>query len=241
MKRPFILRDVKAFTAWLANGGVIFEAATSEWEVLRWRVPDGSRNNIAIIYRNKKDRLRFHGRALDCIAQYQDGGPFEVVNEPQRRSLKLFTDASYRERTNSGAWAAILIIGDGTSEISGPLRGAVTSSTEAEMCAVANALHHFLKVRLIEPRDQVHLYCDNHTVVDRVNGKRPKRKMVGGVEALDKTIELANRAGIVLTAEWIKGHQRANPADPHITHNRRADQLCSIHAKQLDRDRKAEQ
>lgn len=152
------------------------------------------------------------------------------------RTLILYTDASYRAATNSGAWAAILT-GPNVkhTEISGPLKGEIGSSTSAEARAVANGLHHFIREKMIRPGDAVTIILDNRAVVDRLTGVSRRSRSPSTTQAITAIWELANKCNLTIKAEWVRGH--APLTVPHAAHNRRCDKLCGQHSRKLHRER----
>jgi ribonuclease HI len=225
------------FRQFLTEQGAQPEPATNEWELIRYRREGKS----GVVYRNAKGRVSLVGDAAAMWELFTKGGPEVHRHTPgqPRRRVQLYTDASSYHATKAGAWAAILVLPDGsTHEAHGPLKGDIRSSTSAEARAVCNGLHHFIVAKLIVERDRVDVICDNRAVVDRIAaGTRSKRADVQ--EALGRIRGLAGRYQLKLTAEWIKGHQPAKAValDPRVEFNRRADVLCGAHGKALHAER----
>jgi ribonuclease HI len=145
--------------------------------------------------------------------------------------VEVYSDASHKG--SGGAWAAVVIRpGRPNFEASGRLKGDIPSSTHAEIKAAANAVHAALKAGLIHAGDEVCVRCDNLAAVRRISGETPKKSKSKAREELAAVTnwirDFAIAAGFVLTAAWVKGHQRVASACPHAPHNRRADQLCGI-------------
>ena len=142
--------------------------------------------------------------------------------------VQLYTDASIVK--GRGAWAALVIRGDAPPvEKAGPLRGSFQSSTATELCAIANGLHFARRAGLIEPGDEVRVYCDNEAAVGRVN--RAALRRASNDPVLGKVRRWifadAREHGYSIKAEHVKGHQRLDSGDPRATYNIRCDHLCS--------------
>jgi ribonuclease HI len=235
--------DANRYLAWLRDQGAIILPPTNEYEAARYRI---GRGKIVLIYsKPSKGTWTLTGDAIEHHRAYAAGQllpTIEVIphDQPVIGDLILYTDASQYHASKAGAWAAILVEPDGSErEISGPLIGDVTSSSAAEMMAVANALHRFLKVKAIRPGATIRVICDNSTVVayigrgsPRVKSKSPDLK-----RALRYILDLAKKYQIRLRTEWVKGHQRLDSKDPRAPFNRRCDKLASAHSKRLNAER----
>lgn len=230
--------DMVALRRYLMEVGVDFQTPTNEWEVIRYR----RNGSCGIVYRNAKGRITLTGDAEKMWHALKSGrpatDPLPEQNAPRRR-VQLYTDASSYHETKAGSWAAVLVLPDDAEhEAHGPLKGDIKSSTSAEARAVANGLHHFIRLGLILARDHVTVICDNQAVAKRVTAKG-KSKSPDVQEALDLIHKLQSGAGIKIVGEWIRGHQpeSAIRADPRVRFNRRCDELCGQHSKALHRER----
>jgi ribonuclease HI len=235
-----VARDFREvdFRRYLMEAGVAFVPVTNEYEVIRYR----RNGQCGIVYRNAKGRITLTGDAEVMWRALTDGHPptepLPEQNAPRRR-VQLFTDASNYHATKAGAWAAILVLPDDSAhEAHGQLRGDIGSSTSAEARAVANGLHHFLRLGLIRPRDVITVVCDNRAVCDRL-GTQKRSKQPEVQQALAAIHKLASSHALKIAGDWVKGHQAAHAsrADPRVTFNRRCDALCSAHGKALNRER----
>lgn len=239
---PFRLEELHAA---LTGAGADFLAPTNEWEVLRYRLS----GKTGIVYRNAKGKATPSGAAGTHYHNVIAGRPVDMSSGeaktiaraagPHRRTITLYSDASSYHTTGAASWGAILVDADGTEhEASGPLKGEVSSSTAAEARAVANALHHFMRERLIT--GDVRVVCDNQAVVDYLRSGSLKSKSQQVREALEH-IRKISRGRFNVFADWVKGHQPAKAAarDPRVGFNRRCDALAKAHSQSLHTERKA--
>lgn len=247
MRKSIDSFDAEAFKAWLRDQGAVILDPKNEYEACRYRF---GRSGTLLIYRQpSKRRWTLCGHAIEHYRAYQASEPIPTMEategaKPVRSDFDLYTDASHYHLSRAGAWAAILIaptdpIGE---EACGPLRGEITSSSAAEMMAVANSLHHFLKNRSLPIGATIRVICDNSTVVAYIGrgGRKVKSKSPDLKKALTHVLDLAKRYRLKLITEWVKGHQRLDSKDPRAGFNRRCDKLASAHAKALDAERKAD-
>lgn len=246
MRQSISTFDAVAFKAWLRDQGAVILDPKNEYEACRYRF---GRSKVNLIYSQpSKRRWTLCGPSIEHHRAYMAGEPIPTMEAVEGAKLissdfDLYSDASHYHLSRAGAWAAILLapadrIGE---EACGALRGDVTSSAAAEMMAVANALHHFLKARSIPIGATIRVICDNTTVVSYIGrgGMRIKSKSPDLKLALAHIIDLAKRYRLKLIAEWVRGHQRLDSKDPRAIFNRRCDKLASGHAKALDQERKA--
>jgi ribonuclease HI len=228
--------DVGKFMQWVRQHGGEVMTLTTEWMVARYRFGG---KGAHVVYRNAKERLRWLGEAA---AHYEDMlKGCEPRTEARatiagRRQVTLYTDASNYHTTKAGAWGAVLVLPGSEYEASGPLKGDIKSSTAAEAKAVANALHEFARLRLIQPGDVVTIVCDNTAVVDRIHaGTNSKRREIQS--ALVYARGLAERCQFKLRGRWVKGHQPATAGGDAI-YNRRCDKLAGAHSALIHAERK---
>lgn len=246
------------FRAALEKSGAVTEPPTNEWEILRYRLA----GTFCNAYRNAKGKVTLCGKRTpihydNFVNGREIDGPPQVhvpkkpvsaakiakVEAKRSRSFTLYTDASLLIRSQSGAWAAILVTPDGGEhEAHGQLKGEINSSTSAEVRAIANGLHHFIAKGLIPRKAFVRIVTDNVGAVAHINGRKKGRGKSAQVnEAAKHIAEMARSRRIYLSAEWIKGHQLAADAihDPRIKYNRRCDKLAGQHSAALHAERKA--
>lgn len=237
--------EADKFQEWLARKGAEMLEPTNEWEVLRFRFED----RVSIVYRNNKGRITKCGASDQLYREMLSppGGIEPTRRQPRMssRTVQLYTDAGFHIETRSGSWAAILISDKPKMKISGPLKGDISSSTSAELRAIANGLHYFLGKDGIWPGDEVAIVCDNKAAVSRVNGMTrglAKAKKAEMREAVEAIVKIANENDLMLNAEWIKGHQRVSAiqVDHRVAFNRECDRLCSKHAREVFLKRRAE-
>lgn len=246
MKNWLPIHDFKAdkFRSWLKANGVSLAKPTNDYELVRYR----HAGKLGIVYsKPSKGRVTLVGAAIHhyfelCLKNIPIPAIEIEIREPEAGEFTLYTDASNYQKTGAGAWAGILIDPEGhETETSGALRGEISSSTEAEAMAVANALHVFLRERKIPRGATVKVICDNTSVVRFVEkATAQKSKYAGARRAIAHVLDLRHKFSLRLRGEWVRGHQKQNSTDPRAVYNRRCDALCSIHSKKLDRERKAE-
>jgi ribonuclease HI len=108
------------------------------------------------------------------------------------------------------------------------------------MAAAANALHKLLAMRAIPLGSDVKIICDNNSVVRYIKRSGCKAKGMSAAQtipAYEYFAGLAKRAGLKVTAQWVRAHQKENLADQDITMNRRADKLAGKHSGVLHQQR----
>lgn len=229
---------LEGFRRALEEAGATLQEPTNEWELIRYRL----RGRFSNVYATAKGKVTLCNAAPDHYERFRTGDPIvPSAAEVRTGSLVLYTDASSYHLTKVGAWAAILVDGHGkATEASGELKGEIHSSTSAEMRAAANGLWHFLKLGLIERGSAVRIISDNRTVVNRANGVSKHKKQDVKAAAIYLT-GLAEKHGVKLSGEWIKGHQHKDAAatDRRVFYNRRCDELAALHSKPLHKERKA--
>lgn len=245
--------DVPAFREYLIACSATMHEPTNEWEVLRFRIKGGG---TGVLYRNAKGRATFTGaplvwawnrfrdglepREMERNAPKADPAPPEPSMErAPDHALHLFTDAGHFSPTKTGSWAAILLDKQAGEnfEVAGALKGDVTSSTQAEISAVANGLHWFCKIGRIAAGQSVVVHCDNKAVVNKLNGfnRKSRGKSAQAVQlALHHVQTTAERCGVELTAQWVKGHQKIDSQEWRAAWNRKADLLCRKHLKAVN-------
>lgn len=235
---------LKAYRDWLVQHGCSLLELTDEWMVMRYRIgPRGAHT----IYRNKKGLLTFQGDTASHYDRFLAGKPVtEPITDDAEvdfsRGFTLYTDASNFHTTKAGAWAAILI-GQGGVHLgahSGALRGLVSSSTAAEGMAVANALHHFIKLGVLPRGAHVTVVSDNQAVVRRISQPHLRSRHAQQANVIGKIREIGQLHLLTLTARWVKGHQPWR-VKGDASYNRACDKMAGAHSRALHEARLAEQ
>lgn len=234
-RRPFI--------EWLRQQGAVIQKPTDEFQLVRYRI--GA--ELFIIYaKPSKRRVTFQDRQWEhwqkyLLKQNLTRRELEKIKPDRPPDFFLYCDASLHIRTHAASWAAILVGGpDGEREAHGPLRGKIKSSNAAEMMAIANGLHEFIRLGKIPPKSLVEVVCDNQPAVNYIHRRKcaPSGKSAAQiVEAFEYITTIARRAGIYLDAKWIRGHQDSNSKNPRVIFNRRCDALAAQHSQSLHEER----
>jgi ribonuclease HI len=166
-------------------------------------------------------------------------------------ALRIYTDASWNRKR--GAWGAVLVWQEAGANgpedrhriESGEFRVIPETSTQAELHAVANALHCARTVAAqLAQAGAVHLLvvCDCHTVVHVCRGKA-KRKITRkpqwavALAVVQRAVQHLEQAGVAVAFEWCKGHQREGQRDEHGDWNRLADKAARAANGALVKDR----
>jgi ribonuclease HI len=143
-----------------------------------------------------------------------------------RATAMIFADASFCHKTKAAGWGAWVKRDDRVSEaFGGSFRDTMPNSTDAELCALANALHRALARRMIEPGDVVMLQSDSLGALVRIRSTIPatfdnpargglavgvSRKATGrdvAQAAADRIKALADGANLTLVTRHVRGHQ----------------------------------
>lgn len=243
--------DRKKFAEWLAAQPVIIEPNCGDYEIARYRY---GRDRFIIWEKPSKGRITFTGDiGHQHYLSFAQGGilarpvidPIAQPGQIKRDFFKIYSDASQKHSTSTGAWGAVLVMPDDrTLEVSGALKGDILSSTSAEMAAVANALHSLIAKRAIPPGSAVEIICDNAAVVRYIQRGKCSAKGISAhqtIPAYEYFAGLAKRAGLKISGKWVRAHQKENKANQDITMNRRADKLAGVHSDALHRQRIAAQ
>lgn len=232
--RPYIAIerfDANGFTTWLERQTAVFvEAPVVDNELVRYRY-DGLL--FSVFEQPSKARAAFQMESWWHYRDFVHGK--SLAAPPPAGKVSIYSDAGYWSENSSGTWGAVLCTEESTHEASGRFKQPVINSTAAEACAVANALHIFVRRGLIADGSVVNVYCDNTPVVRRLNGVFPSN---GGAStnAINKIVNgifrIADRHNITLRPVWVKGHQAEDSTCQHAPYNRRADRLATLQRKQ---------
>lgn len=148
--------------------------------------------------------------------------------------VTIIADASYDQRYGVGGYGYWIACARGKTPGEGVLRGTVVSSLQAEMMAIVRALYDGVKLRLIEPGDEVLLQTDCMSAIDALGSRRlrvPSDKIV-----LETFNMLKERHNLTITFKHVKGHTKLHEA------RYAANRACDARAKKAmraERDRRA--
>lgn len=139
----------------------------------------------------------------------------------------LYTDAGIKDRV--ATWATVAIVPGITDpiEASGRLRADTHCSATAELRAIANAVHKLIRRGIVERGDEVRVFTDSRSAVERIERRQVKRPESTMAKATVVIHKLAEVHGVTIRAEWVRGHQ-PDGASRHAPWNNRCDELCRI-------------
>lgn len=141
--------------------------------------------------------------------------------------VDLYTDAGLKDRV--GTWATVAIV-PGLSEpieASGRLRADVHCTSTAELRAIANAVHKLIRRGIIGKGDEVRVYADNKSAIDRIERRHVKRPESTMAKATALIHKLGEVHGVTIRAQWVPGH-KPDSHSPHAKWNNRCDALCRL-------------
>lgn len=118
--------------------------------------------------------------------------------------VTLMTDASHCPKWKAGGFGFWCASDRGKLPGGGPLAGEVKDSYEAEMKAVANAMHASIIAGLISTGDNVLIQLDNLGVVNCINKVNTPRADVAVV--LKYIFELGKKFNLTIRCKHVKGH-----------------------------------
>lgn len=125
-------------------------------------------------------------------------------------NVTILADASHCPETKAGGYGYWIASARGKKGGSGALNGSIASSTLAEMMAIANAIHHGVKLNLVQGHDILLIQTDCESAIFAFTNKRKgsaEEKKV--VEYVQKVMGL-----LKLTIEYkhVKGHTNSSEA-----------------------------
>jgi ribonuclease HI len=142
--------------------------------------------------------------------------------------VTIIADASYDQRYGIGAYGYWIASARGKIPGEGVLRGPVVSSMQAEMMAIVRALYDAVRLRLVEPGDEVLIQTDCTGAIDALSGRRsPVSSDKVVLETLDR---LTDRHQLTLTFKHVKGHTKLHEA------RYAANRACDARAKRAMRE-----
>jgi len=118
--------------------------------------------------------------------------------------VTLMTDASHCPKWGAGGYGFWCASDRGKLPGGGALQGVIKDSYEAEMKAVANAMHTSIKAGLIADSDTLLIQLDNLGVVNCINGLNKPRADVAKV--LQYIFQLGKQFNLTIKAKHVKGH-----------------------------------
>lgn len=123
----------------------------------------------------------------------------------QRVLISLFTDASYHGKTGEGGWAFWAKKLNVTAWGGGKFRTLLSSSNEAEMCAIANAIVELEKRKILVAQTHVLIQTDSEHSV-RAFGKSPPSMSSLEITARQIVINHAKHNQWSFNLRHVKGH-----------------------------------
>jgi ribonuclease HI len=145
--------------------------------------------------------------------------------------VTIIADASFDQRYGIGGYGYWIACARGKTPGEGVLRGTVVSSLQAEMMAMCRALHDGVKLRLIEPGDEVLVQTDCQGAIDALEARRlcvPSDKLV-----LSFFEQLRAKHNLTITFKHVKGHTKLREA------RFAANRMCDARAKSAMRAERA--
>ncbi len=177
--------------------------------------------------------------------------PRRPRNNSPRANAMIFADASVCLKTGAAGWGAWVKRDGGVSQVfGGSFRNTMVFSTEAELAAIANAIHRALAWRLIIAGDVVMVQSDSAEALARIRqftaagdnpavgglrvgpSRRPPRRPLVR-EAVERIKVLAEQHRLTLVVRHVRGHQ-AGPGRQWVNAE------CDRTAKDHMRARRAE-
>lgn len=134
-----------------------------------------------------------------------------------KKKLKIYTDGSYRAKTNTGAWGAVLQFPDGVeTQASGVVKD--TTNNVMELMGVM-AAYYMIIVEDLDKEYDIEIVCDSKYVVEGLTKWYPGWKLngwrtasFGAVKNLEKWKELVQlyESYPQVKLSWTKGHENCD-------------------------------
>lgn len=124
------------------------------------------------------------------------------------------TDASHSPIKKIGSYAFWIVMNNRRYMSSGLLRGKIEDSNEAELKAIANALHHLLVNIKPETITKLYINTDSTTAIHLINEKKVTSKSgkygkeLALIQSLVKNVNFEMR--------HVKGHRRVNSKRTYV-------------------------
>ena len=93
--------DVQKFGEWIVAQGGEVRAPTSEWEFLRYSVPE---HGVLVIYVNAKGRMKISEKTQEHIKLFEAGKPLGIVKRPSKSTVKKTFREALAERDGLQCW-----------------------------------------------------------------------------------------------------------------------------------------
>ncbi len=125
-------------------------------------------------------------------------------------NVTILADASHCPETKAGGYGYWIASARGKKGGSGALKGSISSSTLAEMMAIANAIHHAIKFGLVQAQDVLLVQTDCESAIFAFSKKRK------GSEEEKKVVEYVLRVvrllSLAIEYKHVKGHTNSSKA-----------------------------
>ena len=159
---------------------------------------------------------------------------------PEKIRFDLYTDVSVGPKAG---WGAVLAeYGTEIARSQGVMKIDTLVTDIFEITAVSLAIDWLVENHLIPQGQIVRVWSDNENAVKWIMGKLPirKRKETFGkmMAARVKTTNAGRRGGIIIRAQWVKGHQPLGNS-AHGDFNKIADRLAREASGVLARQRES--
>lgn len=124
--------------------------------------------------------------------------------------VTIIADASYDQRYGIGAYGYWIACARGKAPGEGVLRGTVVSSMQAEMMAMVRAIADAVKLRLVEPGDELLVQTDCQAAIDAFIGRRIR--VQSDKIVLDTYELLKDKHNLSFSFKHVKGHTKLREA-----------------------------
>lgn len=126
--------------------------------------------------------------------------------------VSLFTDASFYRGADVGGWGAVAISNRGKVYQGGPIPEPCRNSNDAEFYAVFYGLRMAAQHRVLRPKDEILLQCDNTHVIRCLETFCVRTNDEVSLHIHDKIRKGLGEWGCKLRIRHIKGHSETRTA-----------------------------
>lgn len=147
--------------------------------------------------------------------------------------LTMNTDASFCPYTKAGGWAFWIKSDRFTLKKSGGFKGDTISSTDAEMKAIANALHFIVSLEKIPTVDCIVINTDSKWSIDRIKTQKKKGTTVLINQYLQQIKLKTNAKEIIF--KHVKAHTGIDDARSWV--NEWCDEQAKKHMRKLRQEK----